>query len=96
MLKLENMQAKILLEELSSPGCHICAEFEHFWHSIEKDWPNVEYKKIDLTTPGGQEAVGKYMIMSSPGIIINGELFSMGGFDKNKFVEKLKDLSSKS
>ena len=88
--------AKILVQELSSPGCVHCAEFEKFWHSIEKDWPNVAYQKTDITTPEGQELIHKYMIFASPGIIVNGELFSTGGFHKEKFIEKLKELSLKS
>ena len=51
------------------------------------------YKNISLTTPEGQELVQKHMIMSSPGIVLNGELFSTGGVDKDKFIEKLKELS---
>jgi hypothetical protein len=85
---------KVLVQELSSPGCHICKEFEAFWRTIEKDWPGVEYQNISVTTPEGQEMAGKYMIFASPGIIINGELFSTGGFNKEKFVEKIKNLSS--
>jgi len=84
----------VILEELSSPGCHICRQFEEFWHLVEKDWPNVTYKNIDVTTREGQEMVQKYMIMASPGIILNGELWATGGFNKNKFVEKLKELSA--
>ncbi len=83
----------ILVQELSSPGCHICMEFEKFWESIKKDWPNAEFKKIMITEPEGQELVQKYMIFASPGIIINNELFSTGGFDKGKFLGKLKELS---
>lgn len=85
--------AKIFVEELSSPGCHLCMEFEKFWNSIAKDWPSVEYKKTDVTTPEGAELAGKYMIFASPAIIINGELFSTGGFGKDKFVAKLRELS---
>lgn len=85
---------EIVLEELSSPGCQICKAFEEFWHSIEKDWPNVTYKNVDVTTPEGQEMAGKYMIFASPGIILNGELWATGGFDKEKFMEKLKELSA--
>ena len=87
--------AKILVQELSSPGCHICHEFELFWQSIAKDWPNVEYKKTDITTPEGQELIHKYMIFASPGIIMNGEIFSTGGFNKDKFVAKIRELSTK-
>lgn len=83
----------ITLEELSSPGCQICRAFEEFWHSIKKDWPDVVYKNIDVTTPGGQEMAGKYMIFSAPGIILNGELWASGGFDKDQFIKKLEELS---
>lgn len=83
----------VTLEELSSPGCHICRQFEEFWHSVEKDWPNVKYKNVDVTTSQGQEMAQKYMIMASPGIILNGELWATGGFDDKKFVKKLHELS---
>ena len=83
----------ITLEVLASPGCHNCKAFEEFWHSIEKDWPHVSFHHIEATTPEGQEMAGKYMIFASPGIILNGELWATGGFDKEKFVEKLKELS---
>lgn len=87
------MTKEVDLVSLSSPGCVICKQFEEFWHGIEHDWPNVKYRNVDVTTDEGQELVGKYMIFASPGIIINGELFSTGGFDKLKFIEKLKELS---
>ncbi|MFN7088706.1 MAG: thioredoxin family protein [Candidatus Paceibacteria bacterium] len=81
------------LIELTSPGCHICRAFEEFWHSIEKDWPNVTYKKVDVTAPEGQELAQKYMIFASPGIILNGELWGVGGFDRDNFIKKLEELS---
>ena len=84
---------KIFVQELSSPGCHMCREFENFWASIEKNWPQVEYREIDVTTLEGQELVQKYMIFASPGIIINGQIFSIGGFNREKFLSKLKELS---
>ena len=83
----------VTLEVLASPGCHNCKAFEEFWHSIEKEWSNVSFKHLDVTTPEGQEMAGKYMIFSSPGIILNNELFATGGFDKDKFVIKLKEIS---
>ena len=84
---------EVILEELVAPGCHICRAFEEFWHGIERDWLNVKYKKVDVTTEEGQDMAGKYMIFASPGIILNGELFATGGFDKEKFIKKLKELS---
>ena len=85
----------ITVAELSSPGCVHCKEFEMFWHSIEKDWPNVEYKNVSITTPEGQELASKYGIFASPGVIINGELFSTGGVNKQKFIQKLQELMRK-
>lgn len=84
---------KIILEELTSPGCHNCKAFEEFWHSVEGQFPNVLYKNISVTSPEGTEIASKYMILASPGIIINGELFSMGGFNQEKFIKKIKELS---
>ena len=84
---------EILLEELTSPGCHNCEAFEKFWHSIEEKWPNVTFKQESITTPSGQELAQKHTIMASPGIILNGELFSFGGVNTDKFLEKLKELS---
>lgn len=83
----------IILETLSSPGCHVCKLFEEFWYSIAHDWPNVTYRNVQVTTPEGQAMAGRYMILASPGIILNGELWATGGFDKEKFVAKLQKLS---
>ena len=88
------MSAKpIILEELSSPGCHSCKAFEEFWHKIENQFPNVQYKNVNVITPEGTELAGKHMILASPGIIINGELFSTGGVNNESLVKKLKELS---
>ena len=84
---------EITLTELTSPGCTICKAFEEFWHSIDSNWPNVKYKNVSVTTPEGAEIAQKHMIMSSPGIILNGELWATGGFDREKFLAKLKELS---
>ncbi len=48
--------------------------------------------EISIITPEGQELVGKHQIFASPGIILNGEVFATGGFNKEKFTEKLKEL----
>lgn len=84
---------EVVLEELTSPGCHNCAAFKEFWDTEQANWPNVKFNEVSLTTPEGQEMVQKYQIFASPGIIINGELFSTGGVDKDKFIAKLKELS---
>ena len=84
---------EITLDVLASPGCAVCRAFEEFWHSIEKDFPNVKFRHIEVTGPEGQELALKYTIMASPGIILNGELFATGGFNRDDFIAKLKELS---
>jgi glutaredoxin len=60
---------------------------------IKSQFPNVEMEFIDMITEQGQKMVQQYGIMSSPGIIVNEELFSMGGLDKKKLIEKIQSLS---
>jgi len=78
------------IQFLTMAGCHNCEATKKIFDEIMPDFPNVEVKEIDMTTPEGQELVQKYGIMSSPGIVINGELFSSGGVDKEKLIKKLK------
>ncbi len=84
---------EIVLQELSSPGCHNCAAFKEMWEEIKGNWPNVKFSEVSLMDPEGQEMVQKYQIFASPGIIINGELFSTGGVGKDDFIKKLEELS---
>lgn len=84
----------IALQELSSPGCHNCEAFKSFWEEEKKNWPNVTFTDLSITTEEGQELVQKHSIFASPGIIINGELFSTGGVNKDDFLAKLKQLSA--
>ena len=83
----------VVLEVLTAPGCTHCHEFLEYWKAVGKDWSNVSLKEISLTTKEGQELVQKHQIFASPGIILNGELFAVGGVNKDKFLAKLKELS---
>lgn len=78
---------------ISSPGCGHCRAFRVFWEGAAKDWPNVKFDDVDVTTARGQELAGKHLIFASPGIILNGELFSTGGVNQDKFLAKIKELS---
>lgn len=85
---------EVTLVELSSPGCHNCAAFKEMWEGEKANWPNVKFTEVSLMDPQGQELVQKYQIFASPGIIINDELFSTGGVNKDEFLAKLKELSA--
>lgn len=80
------------IQFLTMPGCHNCEAAKKIFDEIMPDFSNVEVKEIDMTTPDGQELVQKYGIMSSPGIVIDDKLFSTGGVNKDKLIEKLKSL----
>lgn len=82
-----------MLQMVSSPGCSHCRAFRSFWEGVAKDWSTVRFEEVDVTTPRGQELAGKHLIFASPGIILNGELFSTGGVNEEKFLSKIKELS---
>lgn len=83
----------IKIQEVSAPGCSHCEEARQtLQKEIKSQFPEVEIEFIDMLSEQGQKMVQEYGIMASPGIIVNGELFSTGGLDKNKLVEKLRSL----
>lgn len=87
---------KIIITEITSPGCVHCAEAKKiFEQDIKPNFPEVEIEYVDMLTERGQQLIQEHGIMSSPGILVNGELFAMGGLDKNKLIKKLKELESK-
>lgn len=83
----------IKIQEVSAEGCSHCEEARKtLQKEIKSQFPEVEIEFIDMLSEQGQKMVQEYGIMASPGIIVNGELFSTGGLDKNKLVEKLRSL----
>lgn len=85
--------AKVKITEITSPGCVHCAEAKKiFEEEIKPNFPEVEVEYIDMLTEEGQKLIEVHGIMSSPGILVNGEIFSMGGLDKNKLIEKIKSI----
>jgi len=83
----------VKIQFLTMPGCHNCAAAKKIFDEILPDFKNkVEVTEIDMMTPEGQELVQKYSVMASPGIVIDGELFSTGGVNKEKLIKKLETL----
>ena len=84
---------KVTIQELTMPDCAHCAAAKKILEGeIKPEFPDVEIEYIDITSEAGQKLVQKYGIMSSPGIIVNGELFSVGGLDKEKLAKKIQDI----
>ncbi|MBI2096910.1 MAG: thioredoxin family protein [Candidatus Sungbacteria bacterium] len=86
------MDKKINMTLVSREGCVHCAETKEILKKIQPEYPELAVEEIDMTTPQGQEFISKYGIMSSPGVIINGELFSMGGTTEKELRKKFAEL----
>lgn len=86
--------SNIKIQEVSALGCAHCAEAKKILEGeIKSKFPNVEFEYIEMMSEQGQKMVQEYGFMTSPGIIVNGELFSSGGLNKEKLIEKIKSLS---
>ncbi len=82
----------INIQLVASPGCTHCAEVRRVLEEVKPKYPAMQIEEIDATTEKGMELVVKYTIMASPGVILNGELFSTGGINRESFVKKLDSL----
>ena len=78
---------------LTMVGCHNCEAAKKIFDEVLPDFPGVEVEEIDMATEEGQKLVQEYSVMASPGIVINGELFSTGGVNREKLIEKFKSLA---
>lgn len=84
----------IKIKFLTMQGCHSCEAAKKIFDEIMPEFKDkVEVEEFDMATPEGQELVQKYSVLASPGIIINDELFSTGGVNKEKLIEKLKSIT---
>ena len=84
----------VSIQFLTMVGCHNCAEAKKIFEDILPTFGNkVEVEEIDIASDRGQELVQKYGVMASPGIVINGELFSTGGVTRDTLVAKLQELT---
>ncbi|KKU25134.1 MAG: Glutaredoxin/thioredoxin-like protein [Microgenomates group bacterium GW2011_GWA2_46_16] len=84
----------ITIQFVTVPGCHECAKAKKIFEELKPQYPEMQIEEIDAATAKGMELVQKYSIMASPGIIINGELFSTGALNKEDFVKKLHQLKN--
>jgi len=83
----------INIQFVTVPGCHECAKAKKIFEELKPEYPQIQIEEINATSPAGIALVQKHGIFSSPGIIINGELFSTGALDKDEFVKRLDELT---
>jgi len=85
----------INIQFITVAGCYHCAKAKEIFAELQPQYPEMKIEEIDATTEKGMELVLRYGIFQSPGIAINGELFSTGGLHKEKFVAKLEELKGR-
>ncbi len=76
----------VKIEILTTPGCVHCAEAKRLIDKLKKDLPDLEVETIDVAEQ--PEVAQKYMLMSAPGIVIDGKLEYMGGVPKEDELRK--------
>lgn len=77
---------------VSVPGCVDCARFKKYWEEAKSQFPGVTLREVDALTPEGQNLVVQHQILASPGILVNGSLFSTGSVPKDALAVKLREL----
>lgn len=82
----------INIELLTMPGCMHCAEAKTILDRLQKEIPDLRITITDVS--GHPEVAQKYMLMSSPGIVINGKLEFSGGVKEEALRKRLKEIDS--
>ena len=80
----------IKVELLTMPGCGHCAAAKEILEKVKPDFPEMEVEILDVTEH--HEVAQKYMLMSAPGIAINGKLEFTGGIREEKLRKRLEGL----
>ncbi len=79
----------IKVQLINSVGCSHCGQVLKTLNDIKSDYPKMEIEEIMMTTERGMKFVLKYGIMTSPGVVINGELAFTGGASEPQLRAKL-------
>jgi len=75
-------------------GCSDCENAKQIINEIKNKFPylKLQIEEINITSLKGLELAVEHSVMSNPGIIINGELFSTGHLNQEKFIDKILTL----
>ena len=68
-------QKKLQIEIYTSPTCPYCpAALRMLQKAVDMYENAIDVRKVDITTPGGQELAAFYNIQATPTIVINGDV----------------------
>lgn len=77
---------------VSTPSCSHCLEVKKTLEKMKGEYPDLTIEEISAITEEGQKLIHQHSIMSSPGILVNDEFFSMGIVSEKQFKEKFDSL----
>ena len=77
---------------ISPSSCDHCLAVKKNLEKLKKDYPELIIEEIDMLTEEGRKLARKYGILSSPGILVNDEFFSMGIVSVARFRKKFAEL----
>ena len=84
----------IYLQFLTAEGCGDCENAKQIINEVKNKFPylKLQIEEIDITSLKGLKLAVEHSVMSNPGIIINGKLFSTGHLNHDKFIDKILSL----
>ncbi len=83
------MSETVKIQILTTPDCVHCADAKRLIDKVKTDMPDLEVDTIDVAEH--PEVAQKYMLMSAPGIVINGELEFMGVPSEEELRRKIRE-----
>jgi glutaredoxin len=83
----------IKMQILHFPGCSCCVQAIGYAENLKKEFP-LDVETINMTK--NEELVDKYNIRTSPAIVINGELVSVGETTEDEMRRHLQEAQARS
>jgi glutaredoxin len=80
------------IDLLTMAGCPHCAHARTVLERVQPDYPELEVIIHDIAEE--PELASRYMLMSAPGVVIDGKLVFSGGLDETKLRERLDAAAS--
>lgn len=84
----------IKVQLVKNDGCTHCGQVLETLNNIKSDYSGMEIEEIMMTTEKGMNLVQEHSIMTSPGVIINGELAFTGGASESQLRKKLDEYKN--
>lgn len=76
---------------ITTKGCRHCTKAINTMNILKQTYPLI-ITEYDAESLQGQDLIRKHGILSSPGILINDKLFSMGGSGEEQLSNRFDEL----